>query len=764
MNDVLQLRGTLQQRPSSGRPGSPNVPKKNGETVSSTHLKKLAKELKDLDLYWQDEKLITGALIDVNYIDVIAKSNRIGGYFNKGKRPNESVVGARFNSTDPKRPKHIITHYISSDVIKDTIKKVENSIKILDAKFGGDIGHDDINSIDSKNIDFEDYKLSKSVFLDIIVDSYYIQSFDYPKNSASATNRQIVTVYKTDEDTSAILNNIGITITPGKMLSDNDTTILLQPDEIKLLQNKAPYLIAMALDDLTKLSLEDIVIDGGTNENKAIDKLDTITTIDTPKSEPVIGVIDTLFDNSVYFSEWVDYRDMVPSEITKIQKDYRHGTAVSSIIVDGHRLNPTLDDGCGHFRVRHFGVAVGGQYSSFTIIKLIQEIVANNRDVKVWNLSLGSAQEVNGNSISPEAAALDKIQCDNDVIFVIAGTNKPDNRREEMLIGAPADSINSVVVNSVDKNNEPASYSRKGRVLSFFNKPDVSAFGGNGKDYKDNICVCASRATYEFVSGTSFAAPWIARKLAYLIEIMGLSREVAKALIVDAAAGWNDTGNNQDLAPFVGHGAVPIKLDDIVKSKDDEIKFIMSGTSEQYDTYAYNLPVPVNKGAHPFIAKATLCYFPKCSINQDVDYTNTELDLSIGRIDNKDSIKPINRNMQGVSGHYIYEGEARKLFRKWDNTKHIREKYGDRLMARKAYKDKGGRWGISVKTKERLEKRDGYGIKFGLVVTLKEISGINRINDFKQKALAAGWRVEEISVQTKVDIYNQLQQPLNFDS
>lgn len=755
MNDVLRLRGTFQQRPSSGRPGSPNMPKKSGGSVSSDHLKKLAKELESLDSYWQNEELISGALIDINYIDVIAKSNRVSGYFNKGKKSNESVVGARFNNTNPKQPKHIITHYVSNDAIQHTLKKLGVSIKILDAEFGGTISHDDIEAIDSRKIDFNTYKISKSVFLSMIVDSYYIESFDYPKYSANATNQQIVTVYKTDKDTSAILKNIGITITPGKMLSDSDTTVLLQPDEIKLLQNKAPYLIAMALDDLTELSLEDIV-------TKDDNESDVVTTISSPRNEPTIGVIDTLFDNSVYFSEWVDYHDMVPPEIPKVQKDYRHGTAVSSIIVDGHRTNPALDDGCGHFRVRHFGVAVGGKYSSFTIIKLIQEIVANNRDIKVWNLSLGSTQEVNGNFISPEAAELDKIQFDNDVIFVVAGTNKPDDRKEEMLIGAPADSINSLVVNSVNKNNEPTSYARNGKVLSFFNKPDVSAFGGDGKDYKDNICVCTANGTYEFLPGTSFAAPWIARKLAYLIEVLGLSREVAKALIVDAAAGWDDIGNNEKLAPLIGHGTVPVSIEDIVRSNDSEIKFIMSGTSEQYDTYAYNLPVPVSKGAHPFVAKATLCYFPKCTINQGVDYTNTELDISIGRMDNSDSIKAINKNVQNTGGHFTYEGEARKLFRKWDNTKHIREKYGENLRARKAYDT--GRWGVSVKTKERLERRDGYGIKFGLVVTLKEVDGINRIHDFKQKVLAAGWRVDEIHVETQVDIYNRLQQPLDLDS
>lgn len=146
--------------------------------------------------------------------------------------------------------------------------------------------------------------------------------------------------------------------------------------------------------------------------------------IPSPGIEPTIGVIDTLFDTRVYFSEWVEYHDMVDNNIPKGQNDYRHGTAVSSIIVDGPKLNPWLDDGCGRFRVRHFGVAAGAQFSSFTIIKLIKRIIEGNKDIKVWNISLGSNQEINDNFISAEAAVLDQLQYENDVIFVVAGTNK----------------------------------------------------------------------------------------------------------------------------------------------------------------------------------------------------------------------------------------------------------------------------------------------------------------------------------------------------
>ena len=94
-------------------------------------------------------------------------------------------------------------------------------------------------------------------------------------------------------------------------------------------------------------------------------------------------------------------------------------SAVSSIIVDGPRLNPWLNDGCGRFQVRHFGVATASQFSSFTIIKQIKRIIAENKDIKVWNISLGSDKEVNDNFISAEAAILDQIQYENDVIFIV---------------------------------------------------------------------------------------------------------------------------------------------------------------------------------------------------------------------------------------------------------------------------------------------------------------------------------------------------------
>jgi hypothetical protein len=110
----------------------------------------------------------------------------------------------------------------------------------------------------------------------------------------------------------------------------------------------------------------------------------------------------------------------------------------------------------------------------------------------------------------------------------------------------------------------------------------------------------------------------------------------------------------------------------------------------------------------------------------------------------------------------MYEGNARLLYRKWDNTKHITDTYSERVRARDVYGS--GMWGISVKTTERLGKRYGDGIKFGLVITLKEINGANRINEFIRMCAFRGWLVNRIDVENRIDIYNKAQETITLDT
>ncbi|HEM1920159.1 TPA: S8 family peptidase, partial [Listeria monocytogenes] len=502
---------------------------------------------------------------------------------------------------DGKKKKHIITHYVSIEAIKESILKGKKAIEVLKSEFNGTISDEELNPKGKLDfIDFDYYGIAKTNFQKIIVDSFYVEKFDTENSDFDSKKNSIVTIYDTGNDTQELFSRLGIKIFNDRII--NDTTILLDENYLEVLMQKAPYLISMATENLTELAPSDFIetFDGENN------------IIPSPNDEPTIGVIDTLFDENVYFSDWVEFYNMIDTNIPTDNEDYRHGTAVSSLIVDGASINPSLDDGCGRFKVRHFGVATRKAFNSFTIIRAIKEIVAKNKDIHVWNLSLGSNEEVNRNFISAEGAILDQIQFENDIIFVIAGTNKKSSETDKR-IGAPADSINSMIVNSVGLNKEPANYSRQGIVLSFFTKPDVSYYGGTAEDYMV-VCEPLGKA---YVTGTSYAAPWIARKLSYLIDIIGLSKEVAKALLIDSAIGWKDNSKFDSLA-IKGHGVVPIRIEDIINSPDDEIQFVVSGISEKYDTFNYSFPVPVHNNKYPFVAKATLCYFPKCSRNQGV--------------------------------------------------------------------------------------------------------------------------------------------------
>lgn len=743
MNNMLELKGKRFVQ-AAKRVGGGGASMNSKKEVTTNHLLRLKAQLNQIKEFWDSEsKPFEGILISVHYNKIVAKTNRIGGLF-KGKNSNEAIVGAKFNES---KNKHIITYFLDSGDLSASIELLSKTIEILSQKFSDKIDKSIMEDRHTINVAaFKNLPLKMSMFKQVIADASYIDSFEV-ELPEKKVKQSIITLYDVKKDTKELFEGLGIDLLSTRIL-DNQT-VYLDQNQVGLLFEKAPYLVSMATVDLARLSPDEFI-----NEYQ-----NSMMTIPSPSIEPTVGVIDTLFDESVYFSEWVEYYDMVSKDIPRTSNDYRHGTAVSSIIVDGARLNPWLEDGCGRFKVRHFGVAVGAEFSSFSIIKQIKHIVLNNPDIKVWNISLGSNEEVNDNFISAEAAALDQIQFENNVIFVVAGTNKPSE--DVVKIGSPADSINSMVVNAVTKSGISTKYARKGLVLSFFAKPDVSYYGGSEEQY---IRVCEPLGAAN-VAGTSYAAPWIARKLSYLIDVLGLNREVAKAMLIDAARSWEEKPSPEEVALY-GHGIVPIHINDIVQSKDDEIKFVVSDISEKWNTYNYYFPVPLKDNKYPYIAKATMCYFPLCDRSQGVDYTNTELNLHFGRIGRDGKVDDIkgdkqNRDEELDGGkNYIFEGEARKQFRKWDNVKYIAESATKRMIPKDSFTNKN--WGMEVKTNNRLDPKDGIGVRFGVVVTLKEMKGINRIDEFIRNCTLNGWLVNVIDVSERVDIHKKVNEEIEF--
>lgn len=161
-----------------------------------------------------------------------------------------------------------------------------------------------------------------------------------------------------------------------------------------------------------------------------------------------------------------------------------------------------------------------------------------------------------------------------------------------------------------------------------------------------------------------------------------------------------------------------------------------------------------------------MCYFPLCDRAQGVDYTNTELNLHFGRIQDDGKLNEINDDKQnlddiGESRSYILEGDARERFRKWDNVKYVAEKVKDRRVPKKSYRNKN--WGMEIKTNNRLDPEDGVGLRFGVVVTIKEMYGINRIDEFIKNCNLNGWLVNAIDIQNRIEIHEKINEEIRFD-
>ena len=158
-----------------------------------------------------------------------------------------------------------------------------------------------------------------------------------------------------------------------------------------------------------------------------------------------------------------------------------------------------------------------------------------------------------------------------------------------------------------------------------------------------------------------------------------------------------------------------------------------------------------------------MCYFPLCDRAQGVDYTNTELSLHFGRIQDDGKLNEINDDKQnlddiGESRSYILEGDARND-QKWTMLS-MQQKGKGQTCSQKSIEIKLGN---GNKTNNRLDPEDGVGLRFGVVVTIKEMYGINRIDEFIKNCNLNGWLVNAIDIQNRIEIHEKINEEIRFD-
>lgn len=772
-NMLLRLHGRFVENTRTQIHPEANINER--DFVSSEDIRSLSSALSSVLTYWNKDASGFPPLVSVRYTRIIPKSLRMETVLS-GK--DLKILGVRYSETNPVC--HIFTYQCSLKIIEEGIRRLDALADFLDASpFSGGISGRLVKAIDAlHDIKPDDPKaeskkerqksrleklkvtysearkyadavsassFSKKTFLNLIIEANVIYGFFVDEAPRSIDAPKVITLYDIGKTFEELKSEFGL----GKSIisCDDNLTWLVTPAQYAAITAKAPFMISMSMPDMRDIAVEKQIPDSS--------YMNAYFT--SPGNEPVIGVIDYPFDSSVPFASWVEEKRMIPADIDIDSSDFEHGTAVSSIIVDGPVLNPGLEDNCGRFRVRHFSVVYGHRFSAFSLMRSIRSIVDSNPDIRVWNLSLGADYGIDCNFISLEASMLDLLQRQKDILFVIAGTNNREKNHTYPVIGAPADSVNALVVNSVKADGSPASYTRKGPVLGFFVKPDLSAYGG---DAGEEIRAWGSSGP-RLVCGTSFAAPWIARKASFLIDKLGFSVQEAKALLIDSAAGWNIDERNKD---FIGYGVVPQNINRIVSCPADEIRFILKGNARLYETVTNKIPVPTVNDKFPYIAKATLCYSCACNRNNGVDYTEDELDLHFGRLDKNGNkiIKTINDNFQNEVNIRTREVDARLRLRKWDNVKHITET-SDKKMQAKSNKASVPYWGLKINKTSRLSNPARDSIPFCVVVTLRRMNGEDaQVNDFIRMCDAALWTVEKIDVEERLRIFEKVEEEIVF--
>ena len=185
---------------------------------------------------------------------------------------NQRVVGCRFSDSNPSY--HIITYCITNSILQKAIKNLENCIDYLKHYSYYKITQEDINSI-NKNFNTSFVDLTKTRLINTILDVYFIKSFQVDEFSETLDQPSIISIYDTNTKASDIFKQLDIEFSNASKL--DEITFFLNRDQINKLVEKAPYLIAMGINDISYIE-----------PMYNIEAKQSIKSIQKPTNEPTI--------------------------------------------------------------------------------------------------------------------------------------------------------------------------------------------------------------------------------------------------------------------------------------------------------------------------------------------------------------------------------------------------------------------------------------------------------------------------------------------
>ncbi|PFX53371.1 S8 family peptidase [Bacillus toyonensis] len=392
------------------------------------------------------------------------------------------------------------------------------------------------------------------------------------------------------------------------------------------------------------------------NEVMSLDKVQELVKLefDPDKQYPKIGILDSGIERNEYNEDWIINRERfyLDEDI-----DTNHGTFVSGIVLYGDQLEGKQYTGINGCRILDVPILTS-ETDEDELISNIKRAIANNRDIKIWNLSVSVTREADNESFSDIAIALDQIQDEFDVIICKSAGNSTAFLEgfPKEKIHTPAESVRAVTVGSIQqeddgvgyaKKDEPTPYTRIGRGPAKIIKPEVVHYGGdvwkdpNGEFVMKGVKSLTPTGDMKSDCGTSFSTPRIAAILA------GMENEIEeefdaltlKTLLVHSANyGTCTEMNPAEKLEQIGFGR-PKSMRDILYGDEHEVTLILRDTLDKgrfVDIMEFPFPQELSEdGLFRGQVTVTLVYNPILSPNQGSEYCQSNIDVKLGTYSEK---------------------------------------------------------------------------------------------------------------------------------
>lgn len=613
------------------------TPKFRNIKLNQSYYYQLIEKLENLKIYFKNYSVFFTSLpISMKFDKLLNKGERFNYLFNSKGKLQQIDSKYQFDK-DKLLDKLEITYLLNKNDIESAIKNLNLVINFIKENEKAVEKCKLILKDTNKLVTVKDKEIKEILFPvnsglpnktkieGIFKDTFYLVNFSIYQQDLSKIDDVAYVRFNTLKNNNELVNVLSkknIKLYEQQKVIPDGNIYNLDIDVVTKIYEEFPFLINIASNDL-------YIVDNWESQEynkeqfKNIEIKDFIEMNKEKISNTYIGVIDSYGEFQEELSDLIEVYNDPSLSINEI--DYSHGTAVSSLIVLNDLINnKEYQDGLGIFKVKHFGIIGNGSLSQSSFLNKLNKIIRENQTIKIWNLSIQILFESPSPRISELGRQLDLLQKKYKVLIIIASGNKG-------YISMGADSILSLTAGSLfkdkDKNIQISSYSGRKKIFNLFDKPNAYDFGNDinaNSNVEDTVWIMDNKEGFldKLSEGTSYSAPLLSRKCAYLMDRYNFSIDEIKSYI--------NACNIENEKVLRKIKKVNVSTKSSVNKKIIIGKtFVKPGYETQFKIFLPFKKSEKNRHYRSFLPLTSVSYLSNTNFNVGDEYSSTEVELKL---------------------------------------------------------------------------------------------------------------------------------------